>query len=151
MANNNNNNNSNNKNNNNANKNKNSNNKNNNNANKNNNKNNNSNKNNTKKKPAKKVVNSNNAKACFTNGEVMEVMTKLHINPEVVSLKEFHHAMNIENEHRNVTKGDPMVTGKIALAHIVEFPDYYVRLEEMEKEAKKYWKNRVRPQVLLEV
>ncbi|HEX9380836.1 MAG TPA: DUF5661 family protein, partial [Gaiellaceae bacterium] len=36
----------------------------------------------------------------------------------------------------NVTGDDPVVTGKIALAHLNEFPDYYTRLERMEEEAK---------------
>jgi len=31
------------------------------------------------------------------------------------------------------------MTGKIALAHLNEFPDYYTRLEEMEEEAKRRW------------
>jgi hypothetical protein len=30
-----------------------------------------------------------------------------------------------------------VLTGKIALAHLEEFPDYYTRLEEMEEEAKR--------------
>jgi hypothetical protein len=30
------------------------------------------------------------------------------------------------------------MTGKIALAHLKEFPDYYTRLEKMEKEAEAY-------------
>ena len=34
----------------------------------------------------------------------------------------------------NVTGDDPIVTGKIALAHLNEFPDYYTRLEKMEAE-----------------
>jgi hypothetical protein len=36
----------------------------------------------------------------------------------------------------NVTGSDPIVTGKIALAHLNEFPDYYTRLARMEKQAK---------------
>jgi len=32
---------------------------------------------------------------------------------------------------------DPVVTGKIALAHLKEFPDYYTRLERMEEQAKR--------------
>jgi hypothetical protein len=32
-----------------------------------------------------------------------------------------------------------MVTGKIAWAHLIEYPDYYRRLEKMEKEAEAYW------------
>jgi hypothetical protein len=31
------------------------------------------------------------------------------------------------------------MTGKIALAHLTEFPDYYQRLAKMEAEAQAYW------------
>ena len=31
----------------------------------------------------------------------------------------------------------PSITGKIALAHLNEFPDYYTRLEAMEEQAKR--------------
>ena len=56
--------------------------------------------------------------------------------------------MDIEFEHgshdpqTNVTDDDPIVTGKIALAHMKEFPDYYERLERMEEEAKRDWAER---------
>ena len=56
---------------------------------------------------------------------------------------EFRAGMNVELEHglhdpaTNVTGDDPLVTGKIALAHLNEFPDYYTRLERMEEEAKR--------------
>ena len=46
------------------------------------------------------------------------------------------------NELTNVTNDDPLLTGKIALAHLNEFPDYYDRLENMENEAEKYWDNK---------
>jgi hypothetical protein len=36
----------------------------------------------------------------------------------------------------NVTDDEPIVTGKIALAHLKEFPDYYSRLARMEAEAR---------------
>jgi hypothetical protein len=51
--------------------------------------------------------------------------------------------MEVELEHglhdllTDVTDDDPVVTGKIALAHLNEFPDYYDRLERMEQEAKR--------------
>jgi uncharacterized protein DUF5661 len=49
--------------------------------------------------------------------------------------------MDVELEHgdllTNVTDSDPVVTGKIALAHLNEFPDYYSRLARMEDEAKR--------------
>jgi hypothetical protein len=49
--------------------------------------------------------------------------------------------MDVELEHgardpaTDVTGDDPLLTGKIALAHLNEFPDYYTRLEKMEKQA----------------
>lgn len=56
-------------------------------------------------------------------------------------VEQFRAGMDIELEHgahdpaTNVTDDDPIVTGKIALAHLNEFPDYYTRLEKMEAEA----------------
>jgi uncharacterized Fe-S cluster-containing radical SAM superfamily enzyme len=53
--------------------------------------------------------------------------------------------MDVELEHglrdpaTNVTNDDPLTTGKIALAHLIEFPDYYTRLAKMEKEAEDFW------------
>ena len=58
-------------------------------------------------------------------------------------VEQFRIGMNVELEHgladllTNVTDDDPHVTAKIALAHLNEFPDYYVRLERMEEEAKR--------------
>ncbi len=34
------------------------------------------------------------------------------------------------------------LTGDIALSHLNEFPDYYTRLEKLEKEAKIFWKKK---------
>jgi hypothetical protein len=56
---------------------------------------------------------------------------------------QFRRGLNVELEHglhdlvTNVTDDDPLVTGKIALAHLHEFPDYYTRLEQMEEQAKR--------------
>jgi hypothetical protein len=58
-------------------------------------------------------------------------------------VEQFRRGMNVELEHglgnilTNVTGDDPLVTGKIALAHLHEFPDYYTRLEQMEEQAKR--------------
>jgi len=43
------------------------------------------------------------------------------------------------NKTTDVTNYDALLTGKIALAHLTEFPDYYTRLEKMEAEAKSFW------------
>ena len=39
----------------------------------------------------------------------------------------------------DVTGDDLILTGKIALAHLNEFPDYYIRLARMEEEARVFW------------
>ena len=63
-------------------------------------------------------------------------------------VEQFRKGMDVELEHglhdpaTNVTDDEPDVTGKIALAHLNEFPDYYTRLERMEEEAKREHENR---------
>jgi hypothetical protein len=58
-------------------------------------------------------------------------------------VEQFRAGLGVELEHgahdpqTNVTGDDPTVTGKIALAHLNEFPDYYTRLEAMEEQAKR--------------
>lgn len=73
---------------------------------------------------------------------------KLGIKWNKFDVEQFRMGMDVELEHgkinklTNVTNDDPLLTGKIALAHLNEFPDYYDRLENMEKEAEKYWDNK---------
>ena len=56
-------------------------------------------------------------------------------------VEQFRMGMDVELEHglhdpvTNVTDDDPVVTGKIALAHLNEFADYYTRLAKMEADA----------------
>jgi hypothetical protein len=63
-------------------------------------------------------------------------------------VEQFRAGMEVEFEHgardpaTDVTGGDPVVTGKIALAHLNEFPDYYTRLKRMEDEADREWQQR---------
>ena len=60
-------------------------------------------------------------------------------------VEQFRQGMDVELEHgrhdpsTDVTGDDPLVTGKIALAHLNEFPDYYTRLARMEAEAHRDW------------
>ena len=57
-------------------------------------------------------------------------------------VEQFRMGLDIELEHgsrelsTNVTNDDEITTGKIALAHLNEFPDYYTRLQKMESQAK---------------
>lgn len=70
---------------------------------------------------------------------------ELGISWEEVNLSEFVIGINVELEHgtrypeTNVTDNDLTLTGKIAWAHLKEFPDYYSRLEILEKEAEEFW------------
>ena len=58
-------------------------------------------------------------------------------------VEQFRRGLDVELEHgtrdpaTDVTGDDPIVTGKIALAHLNEFPDYYTRLDRMEAEAER--------------
>jgi hypothetical protein len=58
-------------------------------------------------------------------------------------VEQFRMGMEVELEHglhdpsTNVTGDDPILTGKIALAHLKEFPDYYTRLARMEEQARR--------------
>ena len=58
-------------------------------------------------------------------------------------VEQFRAGMDVELEHglhdpvTNVTGDDPILTAKIALAHLNEFPDYYTRLARMEWEAER--------------
>ena len=57
-------------------------------------------------------------------------------------VEQFRMGLDVELEHgirelsTNVTNDDEITTGKIALAHLNEFPDYYTRLQKMESQAK---------------
>ena len=77
---------------------------------------------------------SNVRRATFTTEEAREIGGKLGVDldggPFDVELEHGTH-----DPETDVTGDDPIVTGKIALAHLREFPDYYTRLAVMEGEA----------------
>ena len=60
-------------------------------------------------------------------------------------IEQYRMGLNVELEHgthdpqTNVTNDDETLTGKIALAHLREFPDYYTRLEELEEDSNAAW------------
>ncbi|WP_040327352.1 DUF5661 family protein [Clostridium ihumii] len=91
-----------------------------------------------------------NNKVSFSKEEAKEIAKLLGIDfsKELFDLDEFTIGVNVELEHgskfpnTNVTQNDPILTGKIALAHLMEFPDYYTRLKKLENEANAYWKSK---------
>ena len=84
-------------------------------------------------------------RASFSAEEARRVGEEIGIDwsSAAFDLEQFRMGMDVELEHglhdlmTNVTSSDPVVTGKIALAHLPEFPDYYTRLARMEEEAKR--------------
>jgi hypothetical protein len=84
----------------------------------------------------------------FTPEEAKRIGDSLCLNWVEVRLEEFQAGLEVELEHgardleTNVTDDDEIQTGKIALAHLKEFPDYYTRLARMEQEADEYWENK---------
>jgi hypothetical protein len=78
----------------------------------------------------------------FTIEQAREIGEQLGIDWRRFDVEQFRMGLEVELEHglrdlsTNVTGNDPILTGKIALAHLNEFPDYYTRLAKMEREAK---------------
>jgi hypothetical protein len=88
------------------------------------------------------------AKKYFTTKEAERIGKKLGITWDKFDVEQFRMGLGVELEHgtrdmsTNVTDDDPVMTGKIALAHLNEFPDYYTRLYKLEKEADAFWKKK---------
>lgn len=82
----------------------------------------------------------------FSQEEAKKIGKQLGIDWSQFNAEQFRRGLDVELEHgtrdinTNISNDDPLMTGKIALAHLNEFPDYYNRLDEMEEEAEKYWK-----------
>jgi len=80
--------------------------------------------------------------------EAKQIGDTLGLNWAKVDLEQFQRGLEVEFEHgahdpeTNVTNDDVALTGKIAWAHLKEFPDYYTRLERLEAEADAYWASR---------
>ena len=83
------------------------------------------------------------AKQHFTTEQAREIGDKLGVDWIRFNVEQFRMGLDVELEHgliapsTDVTGNDPILTGKIALAHLNEFADYYTRLDKMEQEAKK--------------
>ena len=78
-----------------------------------------------------------------TSEEARRVGDAIGVDWNRFDLEQFRFGMDVEFEHgshdpqTDATGDDPILTGKIALAHMKELPDYYERLERMEQEAKR--------------
>ena len=78
--------------------------------------------------------------------DIKSTQNLLDIDFSEIDDHEFLMGLNVELEHgkidleTDVTGDDDVLTAKIALAHLREFPDYYTRLEKLENEAEDFWK-----------
>ena len=87
-------------------------------------------------------------KRSISEDEAKQVGTTLRLDWTKVDIEQFRNGLEVELEHgardpeTNVTSDDLTLTGKIAWAHLKEFPDYYTRLDKMETEADAYWASR---------
>ena len=79
----------------------------------------------------------------FSTEDARHIGEQLGIDWSQFDVEQFRMGLNVELEHgshdatTDVTGNDPLLTGKIALAHLNEFPDYYTRLKAMEEEAER--------------
>jgi hypothetical protein len=81
----------------------------------------------------------------FSREDAKKVGETLGVDWSKFDIEQFRMGLDVElehgirNEHTDVTHDDEIMTGKIALAHLNEFPDYYSRLKKMEDEAKEFY------------
>lgn len=81
----------------------------------------------------------------FSSAEARAIGDRLGIDWAEVDVEQFRMGLDVELEHgkhdaaTNVTGDDELLTGKIAWAHLKEFPDYYTRLKKLEADADEYW------------
>jgi Protein of unknown function (DUF5661) len=79
----------------------------------------------------------------FSEGEVRRIGSAIGIDwdASTFDVDQFRMGLEVELEHgahdpeTDVTGDDPILTGKIAWAHLKELPDYYTRLAIMEASA----------------
>lgn len=80
-------------------------------------------------------------KRFFTDEEARKIGDALGVDWAMVDLGQFRRGLEVELEHgahdpqTNVTNDDPLMTGKIAWAHLKEIRDYYTRLDKLEADA----------------
>lgn len=81
----------------------------------------------------------------FTTDEARRIGSQIGVVwlQSAFDVEQLRLGMEVELEHglhdhlTNITDDKPLLTAKIALAHLREFPDYYTRLARMEQEARR--------------
>jgi hypothetical protein len=84
----------------------------------------------------------------FSTYEARRIGDAIQADWARIPIEQFRRGLAVELEHgshdpqTNVTNDDEITTGKIALAHLKEYPDYYERLEALERAAEEFWSRR---------
>ena len=82
-------------------------------------------------------------KSQFSLTEAKQIGDDLGIVWDKFGIEQFRMGLNIELEHgsrdpaTDITHDEPMVTGKIAWAHLKEIPDYFTKLAAMAEQAER--------------
>ncbi len=80
----------------------------------------------------------------FTIDEARQLGDQVGAQWHRYDVDQFRLGLEVELEHgskhpeTDVTHDDPIMTAKLALAHLKKFPDYYTRLRNMENEAEQF-------------
>ena len=62
----------------------------------------------------------------------LELLKRLGLINQPYDIKQVKDGMNVELEHSDITGGDPILTCRIALAHLRENPNYYKLLKTVD-------------------
>ena len=90
----------------------------------------------------------------ITKSIALKQAKKIKLDLDVIPLDIWTAALNIELEHgkklgsfTNVTNDNINLTTKIAVAHLLESPNYYQKLIKLEQSLEKYWEKRKKPSI----
>ena len=78
-------------------------------------------------------------------GIIKRLIRKYRIDTDNYSETYIQHAATTELEHRDIIGNNPELALRIAIAHIKEYPSYYIELQKMEAELARTWRNRQKP------
>lgn len=69
----------------------------------------------------------------ITKTDALILAEKYKINLDVIPISQLHYGLNVELEHKDITKGNLDKTMKIVISHLKESPNYYSKLKKVEK------------------
>lgn len=83
------------------------------------------------------------------NSIVKKLVKDRKIDTDNYGLDYIRYAISVEMEHKALIGHDTSKALTIALAHIEEYPNYYLALHEMEKKLNAEWKRKQKPAIFI--